>query len=254
MYSQNSVLCGPLESLFVGLCHQAYIQLGSLVSICFFNFRNCFFFWFVLLIYIIYPNSTVNTILQITARYVLLSFRFLYPLPSSFFMFLFYFSIHSFCRYKQVCILRHIQFLFSYIKLAYCICGTVPCFFFCHFLEIALWAYVIFLSLFLACGCHSLFNALPTPNDRHLDSLQSVLLQKWCNAHVIAHHYIRTDPRRGILGQSVHAVLLVTAQFPSIALLLHDHQPCLRLFLCRTRTFTIGFMFSSISVDFRPVF
>lgn len=33
MDSQNSVLGGPLESLFMGFHHQAYIQLGSLVSI-----------------------------------------------------------------------------------------------------------------------------------------------------------------------------------------------------------------------------
>lgn len=88
------------------------------------------------------------------------------PLPSSFLLFCFCF-IFPFILFvdisKYVYWVRHTRFLFSYTKLAYCICGTVPCFFFCHFLEIALWAYVIFLSLFLACGCHSLFNAVHPP-------------------------------------------------------------------------------------------
>lgn len=122
----------------VGLCHQAYVLWGSLVSVCFSilgiaSFLTCFCF-ILNTCHLPQPSNQ-----HYITNYNQISFAFIcIPLPSFLppFLFLFYFFIESFCRSRQVCILRHILFLFSYTNLAYHIYCTLPCFFFYSVLKI----------------------------------------------------------------------------------------------------------------------
>ena len=136
-------LCGVMSSGLHSVC--------SLVSICFSilgiaSFLACF--CFILNIYHLPwpPNQHYITRYNYTS-YNRITNAFICIPPPSFllpFLFLFYFSIESFRRYRQVWILRHILVLFSYTKSAYYIDCTLPYFSLYHVLEVALRVYVPF--------------------------------------------------------------------------------------------------------------